>query len=143
NGHEVKVHRVTVRITNLGSHYVRIELDLRDPKLHEINQALLRASNVMSITPVTCESIDGSNSWQHLTEYTKSVVGSLRQLFDRDAPESMTQAEGEADIDADTRFHVLLEVRSASTQGKNGDEYDATESEIRNFAGPLFLQPLT
>jgi hypothetical protein len=143
DGPELRGYRVKIRITTLGNHYVRIEKGLKNPKSYEINQGLRRVCNLMSDLGVTSADAEKSQRWPNLTEYAKSTVRDLLQLFDSDLPDSAKRMEEEILSDIDVRFHVLLEVRSASVGLPNGDRRDATEEDIKRSAAPLLLQPLT
>jgi hypothetical protein len=143
DGQELDDYRVTVRFTTLGNHYVRIEKDLFKPWPYEINQSLRRASSLMSETAITCERIGPWKPWPNLPEYAKSLVRSLSQLFGSGSPGFTQRTEEEILSDIDVHFHVILEVRSASVEPSGHDRRDATEDEIKQFAAPLLLQPLT
>jgi hypothetical protein len=157
DGKEVGPYRVTIRITTLGNHYVRIETDLTNEispiKLPEINQGLRRVGNLMVEKEVTCEGIKrldessgppGNHPPSSLTEYAKRVIKDFFHLFDSGtAPLSKMRLEGEILSDINVLSHVILEVRSASVVSENGHRRDATEREIKRFGQRLLLQPLT
>ena len=143
DGEELSEYRVKVRITTLGNHYLRIEKDLTNPSPYEINQGLRRASSLMSEAAITCEHIGQWEPWPNLTEYAKSIVRGLSQLFDSGSFRSRKRTDYEVLSDIEAYFHVVFEVRSASVKPSDGDRRDATEEEIEQFAAPLLLQPLT
>lgn len=143
DGNGISDYRVKVRITTRGNHYVRIEKSLSSPELCEINAGLRRASNLMCEPAVTCAGIESSREIPNLTEYAKTVVRDLSNLFKSDKAETTARSDEEVLSDIDVHFHVVLEIRSAAVEAADGSRSDATEDEIARFAGPLLLQPLT
>jgi hypothetical protein len=134
-------YRAKVRVTTHGNHYVRIEKDLKSPKLYEINEGLRRASSLMSEGAVSCKRIGPWKPWVNLTEYAKSMAAGLSHLFDPDAFAPTSKTAGLLS-EIDSCFHVVLEIRSASIGSINGRR-DATETQIEEYAASLLLQPLT
>jgi hypothetical protein len=142
-GRPISDYRVKVRITTLGNHYVRIEKDLKNPVLEEINQGLRRASSLMIEPKITCEDTESSKSWPNLTEYAKSIARGLYNLDNSDCSGTPKRREDEVLSDITARFHVVCEIRSARAGSENGGRQEATEEQIKDFAAPLLLQPLT
>jgi hypothetical protein len=129
-------HRVELRFSSLGNHYLRIERTDANLRLHDVYQGLRRASMQMGRENIRGE---GSSDWRHLPEYAKEVISSVICHLHHDHVEARTDAQH---VDFQSNFHVVLEIRSASTLQDNGCRKPATSGDLVRAAGGLLLQPV-
>jgi hypothetical protein len=163
DGELLNDYRVKIRITTGDEHYLRIEKDLPNPKLHDINQGLRRPSTLMGREKITSDDTaphddflpkdnsdptDDAAQWQQLSEYANEVIGDIRKLIDPSTPNRWPQRFSTTSeptvVKQGTRaeFHTLLEIRSASARTADGGQREATKEEILKFAAPLLFQPI-
>lgn len=132
-------HSVTIRLSRLGNHYVRIEKSITDCTLHELNQAMRRASPYMGLETVT-ESGGAAGPWRQLPEYVRELADRFCRLV---RPENAADgASSPAALATDADFHVLVKITSAAVTKEDGTVVAATTADVLTAAGPLLCAPL-
>jgi len=115
-----------VRLSRLGNHHVRIHSSLADAGLHELNQALRRASNAMGEE----EHVSAGEVWPR-TKFPR---------YAGDVIEAIAAALG-ADVvtDPGAESHVVLTARSLSVQSPDGSRVPARLPELERVVGATLL----
>jgi hypothetical protein len=158
DGKFINGYRVKIRIGKFGQHYLRIEKDLPNPHLHDINQGLRRPSVFIgrektaidgaapygdSLSNDNPASTNDAAQWPCLDKYAEQVIRDTRDVInvfvsktlERDKPSSFNGAFGQL-------FHTVLEIRSATVPTTDGGRQEATDEEILGFAKRLLFQPI-
>ncbi|MGH3912002.1 MAG: hypothetical protein ACRDTC_01120 [Pseudonocardiaceae bacterium] len=139
SGEVLTGYAVSIRLSRLGNHYIRIEKPIRDYTLHELNQAMRRASPYMGLETVT-EVGGTAGPWRRLTEYVEELATRLFQLVVPENASAGSVAPTVLATEAD--FHVLLEIASAIVTNDDGTARSATTGDVLAATGPLFRAPL-
>lgn len=72
-------HSVSIRLSCLGNHYIRIEKSISDYTLQELNQAIRRAAPYMGLEMVT--EVGGAvGPWRQIPEYVRDLAARLRRF---------------------------------------------------------------
>lgn len=139
SGDAVDGHAVSIRLSRLGNHYIRIEKSISGYTVHELNQAMRRAAPYMGLELVT-EDGGATGSWRQFAEYVRDLAVQFRGLV---WPENAT-AEGDSPVAlvTDADFHVLVEITSAIVTNDDGTTGPATTADILTAVGPLLCAPL-
>ena len=152
-------YTVELRFNFPGNHYLRVDLELENPTLNDINQALRRATTYTGEHDIT----SGDKKWTTITEYASNVIndvaewmaekpksgkpdGSWARLRHRQPPgESATSETDEQDgyrFNADFDYHIVVVINAASVDDPEEGPRDAKKEEIEETYGSLLLQLL-
>ena len=118
---------VEVRLSELGNHHVRVHSRLDDTDVHDLNQALRRASRSMGEEILRC----GDRRWGRFVDFAEEVIhGVGASLW---APEPVPA--GDVVGDPTTDFHVVLAARGLSIQRAGGESAPARVDELATAVG--------
>lgn len=118
-----------IRLTRLGNHYLRVRSRLKKSNLHELNQALRRASVSMGEERIWCE----GGTWTKFAEYADEVIAGIAKELSTDVVR-----------DASLGFHVVVVAHAISIQEPDGTTTPATIDAIPGAVGAsLLLRPLS
>lgn len=132
-------HAVTIRLSRLGNHYIRIEKSINDCSLHELNQAMRRAAPYMGLETIT-EVGGAAGPWQQIpTGYVRDLAARFCQLVQ---PESNSCSDDSPALATDADFHVVVEITAATVINDDGLTRLATTDDILAAAGPLLSATL-
>jgi hypothetical protein len=138
-GDVITDHAVSIRLSELGNHYIRIEKPINNYTLHELNQAMRRAAPYMGMETVT-EVGGAAGPWQQLPEYVQDLAARVRQAV---WPESVSENEcPPLALVTDADFHVLVEITAATVMNDDGTTVPATTRDILTAAGPVLSATL-
>jgi GNAT superfamily N-acetyltransferase len=124
---------VELRLSRLGNHHLRVESKLEGSGVHELNQALRRASNAMGDE----EHASGGQVRPHakFPEYADSVINAIvDKLADPCKPRDRVKA-----VTDPGESHVVLTARRMSIQRSDGSSTPATLPELMQVVGATLL----
>lgn len=123
-----------VRLSRLGNHHVRVQYRLEKGDLHELNQALRRASPSMGEEHLSCERLSSDGvTWTKFADYANEVIQGV-------ANELAADVVSGSSLD----FHVVIAARAISIQEPNGAITPATVDDIPRVIGAsLLLRPVS
>jgi hypothetical protein len=130
-----------IRLSQLGNHYLRIELELEDAHPHYVNQALRRPSGSMGEEAV--HSGDSGTSWSRVSDYADAVVSAVEHELARPSAEDEGgPAPFPDDHKADRVFHVVLSIRGLSIRHADGrtEPADGTALLDNRYVGSSLLR---
>jgi hypothetical protein len=124
-GDEIDDYVVEVRLSNLGNHYVRVEHWERGATLHDMHQAMRRATDQMG-----AERLDApGDQWVKFVDFVGDTVDAVAEAL------GGTPTKGTA--------HVVVSVRTAEVEDRDGTMHAADAGEVLAAKGAsLFLQPV-
>lgn len=126
-GEPIGPFRSELRLSELGNHHLRIESELRDASLHEVNQAIRRGSPLMGKEDIGYGN-GNCSSWSRFIEFAREVAGGLGDLLGDDATVHLRSG-----------CHVVLSLRSASVVEPSGRRRPATDSDLFTMTGSSLL----
>lgn len=120
-----------VRLSMLGNHHVRVHSRLDDTDVHDLNQALRRASRSMGEEILEC----GGRRWSRFVDFASDVIeGVAESLW---APAAPPRGAVAGDPAAD--FHVVVGARSLSIQRAEGEPAPARIEDLTTAVGGSLL----
>ena len=125
-GDDPLVFTAEVRLSRLGNHQLRIYSLLADAGLHELNQALRRASHAMGEEKHT----SGTKVWDR-TKFPRYVHAVIHAIAHELGSVAVTDPGSES--------HVVLTARSMSIQRSGGRTTPATLPELTEVVGATLL----
>jgi hypothetical protein len=122
---------VEIRLSRLGNHHVRIHSRLDDTDVHDLNQALRRASRSMGEEVLVC----GGRQWGKFVDFAEDLIaGVAGSLW---APEDPPRGATTGDPSAD--FHVVVAARGLSIQHADGTSTAARVDDLPGAVGGSLL----
>jgi hypothetical protein len=120
-----------VRLSRLGNHYLRIASVLKDATLHDLNQALRRASPGMGDETVSC---DGGR-WERFVSSDEDAPGYVDEMIAGVAASLGVEVLGDPTSD----FHIALGIREAVLPGRRDDGLPPEARELEEAVGASLL----
>lgn len=133
-GHPVPItgYAMELRFSRLGNHYLRIERWEEDATLHDVHQAMRRATAHMGAEAVTCD----SHEWEGIADLARAILDDLGRALAASFPVATT-------LISDTEVHVIVATRAVSIENADGQRSDAsTEKALATTGATLFLHPV-
>ncbi|MGA8723477.1 MAG: hypothetical protein WB565_00410 [Acidimicrobiales bacterium] len=116
---------IEIRISSLGNHYVRMQRRLNDASVHDLNQAMRRATRQMGDERVTFGPLDSRRQekqpeWQRLTDLAEELIDSVVNHLEpgKKAPPRKGQP------------HIIVTARKVSIERVVSDQSDRFRRDI-------------
>ena len=116
---------IEIRISSLGNHYVRMQRRLNDASVHDLNQAMRRATRQMGDERVTFGPLDSRRQekqpeWQRLTDLAEELIDSVVNRLEpgKKAPPRKGQP------------HIIVTARKVSIERVVSDQSDRFRRDI-------------
>lgn len=117
-----------LRLSDLGNHYLSVRYELDDATVHDVNQAIRRASVQMGEEKITC----GSGEWTRVADYAKEVIQAGAEHLG-------SQVVGDPVGD----YHVVVGIRAASLEDRKADGEPLSVEKLKGAPGAsLIFQPV-
>jgi hypothetical protein len=120
-----------VRLSKLGNHYLRIRSELRDGTLHDLNQALRRASPGMGDETVT----SAGGEWTRFVSGDDEDPGYVEAIIAGAAKRVGAEIVGDPTSD----FHIGVGIRRATIQGGDAAGSPPDADDLRQAVGSSLL----
>ena len=124
-------YQAEVRLSRVGNHYLRIRSELRDATLHDLNQALRRASPGMGHEIVTSP----GREWSRFVSSGEDSPGYVQEMIAGVA--KCLNVDWVGDPTAD--FHVGVGIRELSIQGSGEESSSPEADDIKTAVGASLL----
>jgi hypothetical protein len=123
---------VEVRFSRLGNHYLRIARWEDDATLHDVYQAMRRATDQMGLEPVSC----GGTEYEGVADLARHILSDVEsRLRDERAGATVTAEIAEV--------HITVAIRNLSVEEADGSRRPATPGDLAaTTGGSLLLQPM-
>ncbi|HEX8645824.1 MAG TPA: hypothetical protein VF715_02910 [Thermoleophilaceae bacterium] len=120
-----------VRLSRLGNHYLRVGSVLKDATLHDLNQALRRASPGMGDEKVLCP----GGTWDRFVSPDEDAPGYVDDMIAGVAANLGAAVVGDPTSD----FHIGLGIREATVPGREDEGVPPLAEELEGAVGASLL----
>ncbi|MEA2419154.1 MAG: hypothetical protein QOE60_1360 [Thermoleophilaceae bacterium] len=122
-----------LRLSRLGNHYLRVRSRPAAMDLHDLNQALRRASRSMGEETIR----SGAGEWSKFVDYAEEIIDGLTACLS--TSEAIVTSVGDPTAD----FHVVVGARSLSIRRADGTKSPAAVADLAGaVGGSLLLHPV-
>ena len=120
-----------VRLSRLGNHYLRVRSEVREATLHDLNQALRRASPGMGDETVSC----AGGEWSRFVSPDDEVPGYVQAIIAGVAEGLGAEVVGDPTSD----FHIGVGIRQATIQGGADTGEPPAADDLQTAVGASLL----